>query len=175
MIYYISNELSGKLEIKLAKWKRWVREFLPPDPLGGFQSGYARQFSLKDAFRVFLGGVLVGTMKFTVPEARRILNDLHPWMKANGFYAMRVGDHGIAPAEERFYRIYIYPLASTKFGYTIRGVFSSTAVNEDERTETYHATVLGSSSDRIATGEAETARVLGISRLYAHFLSRLAR
>ncbi|MFZ7126824.1 MAG: hypothetical protein ACOWWM_11790 [Desulfobacterales bacterium] len=78
--YYASRELAVRLEIPLAKWKRWAREFLPPDPLGGYRSGYARQYSLREAFRVYLGGHLVGCHRFTIPESRRILKDLDAWL-----------------------------------------------------------------------------------------------
>ena len=56
---YTNRELSEKLGINLAKWKRWSREFLPPDPLGGMQSGFARQYYFSDVFTVRLGGHLV--------------------------------------------------------------------------------------------------------------------
>ena len=44
--FYLNRELSDRLGIRLSRWKRWSREFLPPDPLGGLQSGFARQYSL---------------------------------------------------------------------------------------------------------------------------------
>ena len=65
--FFTNRELSDKLGIKLAKWKRWSREFLPPDPLGGMQSGYARQYNPDQAFTVFLGGHLVADLKFSIP------------------------------------------------------------------------------------------------------------
>ena len=83
--YYSNRELAQKLDINLAKWKRWSREFLPPDPLGGMQSGYARQYSPDDAFTVMLGGHLVSELKFTIPEAKKILADLSQWLQDKGF------------------------------------------------------------------------------------------
>jgi len=79
--FYLNRELSKRLGIPLSRWKRWSREFLPPDPLGGLQSGYARQFSLKDAFYVYLAGYLVSALGFSIPEARQILHDLNGWLK----------------------------------------------------------------------------------------------
>lgn len=79
-----SRELARRLDINLARWKRWSREFLPPDPLAGIQSGYARQYYLDDAFRVYLGGYLVSHLHLAVPEARGVLADLTPWMKGEG-------------------------------------------------------------------------------------------
>jgi hypothetical protein len=87
--YYLARDLAAKLNLNLAKWKRWSREFLPSDPLGGLQSGFARQYSLKDAFVVSLGGFLVGELKFAVPEARAILKDLKPWLKKAGYLRLR--------------------------------------------------------------------------------------
>jgi hypothetical protein len=84
--FYTNRELSHRLGINLARWKRWSREFLPPDPLGGIQSGYARQYNPDEAFTVFFGGYLVGNLKFSIPEAKRILADLQVWLLEHGFY-----------------------------------------------------------------------------------------
>jgi hypothetical protein len=174
MIYYQSKHLADKLDINISKWKRWVREFLPPDALGGFQSGYARQFSLKDAFRVFLGGVLVGSLKFSIPEAKRILNDLHSWIKDRGFYSLRVLDSERLRHDQRYFRIYIYPLSARKFGYAIRSIGSGASEGEEEHVERYQISLLSIDYDPIARNEVETAQVLGISRLYTRFLQRLS-
>lgn len=79
--FYLARELSSRLDIPLSRWKRWSREFLPPDPLGGLQSGFARQFSLRDAFTVYLAGYLVSGLGYSVPEARQVLQDLDGWLK----------------------------------------------------------------------------------------------
>ena len=84
--FYTNKELSKKFDVNLARWKRWSREFLAPDPLGGLQSGYARQYNPDEAFTVALGGHLVGDMKFSIPEAKQILFDLHQWLVDHRFY-----------------------------------------------------------------------------------------
>ena len=84
--FYNNRELSGKFGVNLARWKRWAREFLPPDPLAGQQAGYARQYYVNDAFTVFLGGHLVAALGFSIPEAREILVDASEWMQARGFH-----------------------------------------------------------------------------------------
>ena len=84
--FHNNRELCQLFGINLAKWKRWSREFLPPDPLGGLQSGYARQYNPDEAFTVYLGGHLVGNLKFTIPEARKILRDLQQWLLDHDFY-----------------------------------------------------------------------------------------
>jgi hypothetical protein len=81
MRFYSSREIASQMGLPLARWKRWSREFLPPDPLGGLQSGYARQYSLRDAFTVFLGGHLVADLGFSVPEARGILKQSDSWLR----------------------------------------------------------------------------------------------
>lgn len=125
MIYYNSRYLSQKLNINLAKWKRWVREFLPPDPLGGMQSGVTRQLNTKDAFKVYLGGYLVGTLKFTIPDALQILTDLTPWLEAHGFFQI----HAHRPLEEArdmpSYRLFIYALPKRQFAYETRTLVSA--------------------------------------------------
>ena len=84
--YYTNRELAQKLEVNLARWKRWSRAFLAPDPLGGMQSGYARQYLFRDLFNVFLGGFLLGHLKLSVPESQRVLTDISPWLEQNGYY-----------------------------------------------------------------------------------------
>ena len=83
--FYTNKELAKRFRINLARWKRWSREFLPPDPLGGLQSGYARQYNANEAFILFLAGHLVSEMKFSICEARNILTTLHPWLLQHGF------------------------------------------------------------------------------------------
>jgi len=84
--FYTNQELASRLSVPTARWKRWSREFLPPDPLGGLQSGYARRYSVDDALTVFFGGVLVADLKFGIPEARRILADLNLWFSDCGVF-----------------------------------------------------------------------------------------
>ena len=108
--FYTNRQLSQWLGINLAKWKRWSREFLPPDPLGGMQSGYARQYNLGEAFITALGGHLVGHLKYSVPEAKQIIQDLKSWLRARNFLAMGMngksaGDDPDHPIET--YRVFI--------------------------------------------------------------------
>jgi hypothetical protein len=84
--YFNSRVLSEKLGINLARWKRWSREFLPPDPLGGKQSGYARQYALNEAFIVFLGGYLVGNLGLSIPEAKTLLKSIGEWMAEKNLF-----------------------------------------------------------------------------------------
>ncbi len=81
--FYSNRELSERLAIRLSKWKRWSREFLPPDPLGGMQSGYARQYTIDQTFTVYLCGHLVADLHFRIPEAKQIVQELNPWINTH--------------------------------------------------------------------------------------------
>jgi hypothetical protein len=131
--YYTNREIAEKLEINLARWKRWSRSFLPPDPLGGMQSGYARQYAFKDLFKVYLGGHLLSHLKLSLPASQQVLNDLSPWMKKNGFLDLN-GTNGALTetgVQSNGYRIYFCPLRATAakkgsgFCYLIRRTVDS--------------------------------------------------
>ncbi len=148
MIYFNSRHLSENLGINLAKWKRWVREFLPPDPLGGLQSGYARQFNFKDAFRVYLGGRLVSILRFSIPETRQILLDLDSPLEANGFFELypNPGNPGV---EDRWLYIYSRPDGTFEYAMPKPRAF-------------------------MPKQKARYGRVLLISDIYTNFLQRIS-
>ena len=135
MLRFFSNrELSTGLSIPLARWKRWSREFLPPDPLGGLQSGVTRQFSVDEALIVFLGGHLVAELKTSVPDARQILKDLKPCLRDIGLFAnSRVHERFNAGSPEpiTIYTLFIYRdspdlSSASRFTYALRGEISRT-------------------------------------------------
>ncbi|MGD1998918.1 MAG: hypothetical protein PVG81_14040 [Desulfobacterales bacterium] len=143
MLRFFSNrELSAGLSIPLARWKRWAREFLPPDPLGGLQSGVARQFSVDEALIVFLGGHLVAELKTSVPDARQILKDLTPCLRDIGLFAnSRIHERFSVGAAVpiTFYTIFIYrertePGLAARFTYMLRGEISRTSQDHGGRT-----------------------------------------
>lgn len=175
MIYYKSKYLSLKLRINIAKWKRWSRDFLPPDPLGGLQSGVARQFNLRDVFKIYFGGYLVSELKFTIPEAVRILAELSPWFKKNGFYELQ-SKVGVAPDQNISKAlIYIYEDAAQQFTYSIRSILSETQPGPDGlNQETFNLTLIGTGVDPLATGQSDSATVIAIDTLYNDLLRRIA-
>ncbi len=128
--YFTNRQLAAGLGINLARWKRWSREFLPPDPLGGLQSGVARDYSIDDALAVYLGGGLVSGLSFTIPQARQILRDLDPWLTGAGVYINGTLDKQYRSDIHRQvseYLIYIYPDAAssespTALRYFIKGI-----------------------------------------------------
>ena len=175
MIYYNSRYLSHKLQINLAKWKRWVREFLPPDPLGGMQSGVTRQFNTKDAFKVYLGGYLVGTLKFTIPDASIIIADLSPWLKTHGFFQIhaRLPLNG-ANHMPRYY-LFLYPRPGQSFLCNIRTMMSSEMIDAQNHIvqETFSQTQCGKSSNDADGSGLMCGFMIALTTLYTAFLKKI--
>ena len=115
---YNSRQLALRLKVNLARWKRWSREFLPPDPLAGMQAGYARQYYLDDAFQVYLGGHLLSHLRFSVPGARRVLADLTPWMREEGLRFDLRGRLGNGPTAENRDRVHLVRIFGEIDGFT---------------------------------------------------------
>ncbi|BBO66830.1 hypothetical protein DSCA_07600 [Desulfosarcina alkanivorans] len=185
--YYTNRELSEKLEINLARWKRWSRSFLPPDPLGGMQSGYARQYTFKDLLKVFLGGHLISHLRLSVQDSRKVLADLAPWLKKAGFFDMNgsLGAESQKTEPPQPYRIYFCPLprAETRngsnFGYLIR---RSVSVDSDESapghrvTERVAETLIHSGAPDGRTFLTDpNVRIINISALVDLLVDRLHR
>lgn len=163
MIYFSSRHISQALGINLARWKRWVREFLPPDPLSGRQSGYARNFNIKDVFQVYLAGYLVGTMNFGVAQARQIVSDLEPSLKARGYQTLHADD---APDTQQVFWVMISRSPDGGFDY----IESPLNTTESDRN---HA--LEQLFDALAGSRFVDARVLSISALYRRFIHNIQR
>jgi hypothetical protein len=173
MIYFDSRYLSQCLNINTAKWKRWAREFLPPDPLGGYQSGYARQFSYKEAFRVYLGGYLVGVLRLTIPDARQILSDLDGWMRKQGIYSVP-GDHHQAAVKAD--HIYIYDMGKGKFAYAVRTITARRQVDDTGIChESFVLKNIGAATDMLTEPGTGHARIVLIGKLHRRFLEAVVR
>jgi hypothetical protein len=178
--FYTNRELADKLSINLAKWKRWSREFLPPDPLGGMQSGYTRQYSIDDAFKVFLGGHLVSAMKYTIPDARKILHDLQEWLAGVRIYQNSGRDlenitEPVTPVER--YIIFIQPQPAVSgqpidFLYSIRGIIADTTVQHKAilvRQERYIETLIPPQKNERSVSEALGVKVLNLTAVLKQF------
>jgi hypothetical protein len=183
--YYTNREISEKLEINLARWKRWSRSFLPPDPLGGMQSGYTRQYAFTDLFKVYMGGHLLSHLKLSVPDSRQVLTDLSPWMKKNGFLDLN-GANGAAlkiDGRSNDFRIYFCPVkvAGAKngpgFGYLIRktvGRQSNESGTGRQITETYEETILHSEiTDGFVFLQDPDVHRINLSALFAELVATL--
>jgi len=182
--FYSNRELSQKLKINLARFKRWSREFLPPDPLGGMQSGYARQYSIDNAFAVYLGGHLVGELKYTIPEAKKILEDLKKWLKEKDFYintenSKKTGNDAKDLVKE--YIIFIlrkndFKNSSGSFSYRIRGIISNLPVNYNEyrvREERYIEEYVPIDKRNKIDNNIEAEKMLKITKIHRYFKSCL--
>ena len=182
--FYSNKELSKAFGVNLAKWKRWSREFLPPDPLGGLQSGYARQYNPDDAFKVFMGGYLVADLKFTIPESKNILQDLHAWMVDHGFYfGISESDGGISNDNTPAKRIivHIFPqkyhcFEKSLFFYKITGIVSEKPIQHETQAgaETIHLEWMINKPDTGADlNKWLGCRTINMSALRSNFLERL--
>jgi len=183
MIKFLTNkELSQIFNINLAKWKRWSREFLPPDLLGGLQSGYARQYNLDEAFTVFLGGHLVGNLKFTIPEARQILHELRQWLVDHDFYFDFSGNANPRNKSAHPVQNYRIAIVSTNIiegnlpglRYLVKATVASGPIDFNGvpmQQERYFESWVSTSDDAPAQLNAESYRVLNISILRRTFLN----
>ena len=174
--FYTNKELSQQFNINLAKWKRWSREFLPPDPLGGLQSGFARQYNPNEAFTVYLGGHLVRDLKFTIPETKKIINDLHRWLLDHNYYLNYSDADG--SAELLFPEVKSYQIAiicndasndnECEFSYVARGILTDETTNQKNkriRQERFIIDSIGPYKSDTSLFFAESHRVLSISNL----------
>ena len=177
--FFTSRALSQRLEINLAKWKRWSREFLPPDPLGGMQSGYARQYNPDQAFTVYLGGLLVADLKFTIPEAKQILQDLQGWLAEKGFYFNASGKILPGTGEDENVKKYILLIEGGKrkddrfdFIYTVRGIISNESVDYNGfeiMKELYTQTLIGLWPETPSTMGMNIVKILKITDILNNF------
>ncbi|MGD1974651.1 MAG: hypothetical protein PVH37_28275 [Desulfobacterales bacterium] len=182
--FYTNKELSQKFNVNLARWKRWSREFLAPDPLGGLQSGYARQYNPDETFTVVLGGHLLGVLKFSVPETKQILVDLHQWLLDHGFYfyvsnTSESDKHRTSEINQ--YQLFISNRAVRRdkergLSYWARAIISvdSTNLNGDSvKREYYRESSIGPKESESPRMKAESYRVLNISVFRTNFLNKL--
>lgn len=178
--FFTNRELSDRLGIKLSKWKRWSREFLPPDPLGGMQSGYARQYHPDQAFTVFWGGHLVADLKFSIPEANQIVQDLNKWLSEKGFFFDTRGYSGFDKGLDTLIKKYIIFIRREKgsekrfqFIYTARGVISNEPVQHkgfEIMKKLYVETSVNQGSEKPPAMDMNVVKTLYISGILADFV-----
>ena len=181
--FFTNRDVSKRLDVNLSKWKRWSREFLPPDPLGGMQSGFARQYSPDDAFTVYFGGHLVADLKFTIPEAKQIVKDLHSWFAEKGFYFNARSNTGINQEVDQVIKKYIIYIEREKdpgngiwFVYTIRGIISNEPVTYNGveiMKELYMETTIGLPPKSTSTDDMNIVKIVNITDVLNTFVVRL--
>ena len=178
--FYKNRELSEKFGVNLARWKRWSREFLPPDPLAGQQAGYARQYYVDDAFTVFVGGHLVAELGFSIPEARAILTEAREWMNTKGFHfdprGNRKPQKGI-DIHVKSYAVFIRASADHRLTIFARGTIGSIDYEYEGfpvTKEIYVDQPIGRENGAAGRGEkAGTNKILLISQLLDQFRKTL--
>ena len=178
--FFTNREASNRLDINLSKWKRWSREFLPPDPLGGMQSGFARQYSPDGAFTVYFGGHLVADLKFTIPEAKQILKDLHSWFAEKGFYFDARSNATVNTGVGQLVKKYIIfierekdPDNTISFIYTIRGIISIEPVNYkgfEIMKELYMETTIGLQTKKMSVVDMNIVKTVNITDVLNNFV-----
>ena len=182
--FYTNKELALKFNVNLARWKRWSREFLPPDPLGGLQSGYARQYSPDEAFTVVLGGHLVGNLKFSIPETKQILVDLHQWLVDHDFYyyfSKTKGFPNNSIPRVKFYQLIINSQTRRRetargLSYWVRGVISVDSIHRHGfrvRREHFIESPIGPKESQTSLGNFESYHILNLTTFRTRFLNRL--
>lgn len=182
--FFTNRELAARFEINLQRWKRWSREFLPPDPLGGLQSGLARQYTAEEAFAVFLAGHLVSELNFSIPAARRILSDLRPLLEELGIYALlgRLAGpeiqlpEGVTAVHVRIFQLEASGGRSLQIGYQMRRCrrppsHSAEGVEYFEEIRLERSPPGGGPVPSAA--ELQSWRTLNITELYRCFMNRL--
>jgi len=182
--FYNNRELARNFQINLAKWKRWSREFLPPDPLGGMQSGYARQYHPDQVFTVYLGGYLVAHLKFTIPETKKVLTDLQKWLYANGFcFNGGKADCKIKLNERsgKEYRLFIIRPQSDdhlngNIQYRIQEIISTHSVQCEGRSIIQEQSVdIFYNDTKISDSPAESAVMINITNFLKGFVKKLGQ
>lgn len=177
-LFYQNRELAKRFNIPLNRWKRWSREFLPPDPLGGLQSGYARQYRLRDAFIVYLGGFLVSRVGFSIPEARKILQDLNGWLQKNIIegYASGSDERHASPRESEGIDLLVEPVSELPgvpaFTYRIRFLVASSMIEDGNPSlwqERYHLQVIKPASSNPSEGYPTCIRRVDLGALVGAF------
>ncbi len=181
--FFTNRELSKRLDINLARWKRWSREFIPPDPLGGMQTGYSRQYHPNEAFNVHLGGHLVSDLKFAIPEAKQILADLQGWLADKGFYFNAKGGAAFQNGVEALIKEYILfitkerlPDNTYKIRYTVRGIIFQKPVhyqNFEVMEERYTETEIGLLPDKPVVDGLHVVNILKINVVLNNFVTRM--
>jgi len=181
--FFTNREVSNRLDINLSKWKRWSREFLPPDPLGGMQSGFARQYSPDGAFTVYFGGHLVADLKFTIPEAKQIVKDLHSWFAEKGFYFDARSNATVNTGVGQLIKKYIIfierekdPDNTISFIYTMRGIISNEPVNYEGfeiMKELYMETTIGLQTKKMSAVDMNIVKTVNITDALNNFVVRL--
>ena len=131
-----------------------------------------------------LGGHLLGDLKFSVPETKQILIDLHQWLVDNDFYffvsnTSESDKHQIS--EINHYQLIISNRALRRdkdrgLSYWARGIISADFINLNDdpvQREHFLESSIGPKDSESPRMNAESYRVINISVFRKTFLNQL--
>jgi len=125
----------------------------------------------------------VADLKFTIPEAKQIVKDLHSWFAEKGFYFNARSNGTVNQGEDKLVKKYIIVIEREKdpgnaigFMYTIRGIISNEPVNYNGfeiMKELYRETTIGLPPKKISTIDMNIVNLLNITDVLNSFVVRL--
>jgi hypothetical protein len=125
----------------------------------------------------------VSDLKFTIPEAKQIVKDLHSWFAEKGFYFDSRSDATVNQGVDQLIKKYIIfierekdPDKTISFIYTIRGIISNEPVNYNGfeiMKELYMETSIGLQPKKMSKIDINIVKVLNITDVLNSFVVRL--
>lgn len=100
-----NKQLSAIMGTSLPTTRRFTNHFVGGDPRAPLQGGKSRFVSLNKGFKIFIGARLVAEMRYTMDEAKTIIDNLYPWLEQKGL--LPVSEYR-AKGSEKFYEILIF-------------------------------------------------------------------
>ena len=83
-----NRDLAKAFGIVDTTWKKWSREFLPPDPASGKGRGRTRSYTPEDAFTVYLGGLMVSEKAMTFKESKEAIKIIISFMQNREYFPL---------------------------------------------------------------------------------------
>ena len=126
-----NRELSKAFDVIDTTWKKWSREFLPPDPLSGKGRGRTREYTPEQAFVVYLGGIMVSEKAMTFRETREALDVICDFMKKKGLFTIKEAFQNIMSNSSETWEIMITRTPGGS-NYTVESVIEETVLDDVE-------------------------------------------
>lgn len=171
---FTAKQLSEAFEIPVARWKRWAREFIGIDPIAGRFGGVPREFDEEQSFYIFLAGVLVSDLLFSIPEANSIIKRLKPWFKERGLWpGSKATKTYKAWDDAKYFRVYIYREATRGFSFKVEGTIRLRMIQYNGHTVEEHTFIEELLPDPVGTAtiiqNVAVQRVLEVSVIKSLF------
>ena len=145
-----------------------------------YQKARCGEYSFGEAFKVYLGGHLIGAMSYTIPEAKQILEDLDDWLTRQGFYSEKGGDKPKhTPDLVKHWDVFIKPRNNFGFSYTVKGILDGPKIKpfkgiKNAQHETYIEDVIVLKDHKTGVQVDGMAKKLCISLLRNIFILKLS-